>query len=206
MTELPGDVLHDNLKVAVIRKGTLLYRISDPSFSSPLFFSMNQSGRYNAPNGEYGVCYMADSFNAAFAESLGHSVTTKFESGQKKTILEDDLIKFHIFTFKVLKTLHVGELCGSGLPRLGLDNNINTSPKPYSDPQQWSLWIHSHPNNLDGIRYHSRHLPDNRSEALFDRCASSLNVTDGGAVIDWFCPKTGKDIWDLLFDHGWDVI
>jgi hypothetical protein len=149
---------------------------------------------------------MADSFDAAFAESLGHSVSDRFKPSQKKIILERDLAKFHIYLIEVVETLRVGELCGSGLPRLGLDNNINTAPKPYTTPQQWSLWVHQHPKILDGIRYHSRHLPNVRCEALFDRCQTNLSDTDRGAVIDWSCTKTGKDIWDLLFDHGWSVI
>jgi hypothetical protein len=206
MTGLPGKTAHTKLKIAVIRVGTTLYRISDPTFPSPLFFNTDQSGRFNSPSGEYGVCYTADSFNAAFSESLGHSVATRFEPSEKKVVLESDLMKYHIFQLNITKTLHVGELCGSGLPRLNLDNNINSSPKPYSIPQQWSLWVHNHPDDLDGIRYHSRHLPSTRCEALFDRSASSISVADTGAVIDWSCPKTGKDIWDLLFDHGWDVI
>jgi len=205
MIPLPGKVPYTNLKVAVIRRGTTLYRISNPANSSPLFFNTDQSGRFNSPSGEYGVCYMTDSFDAAFAESLGHSVADRFEPSQKKVIPEIDLETFHVYMIEVVETLHVGEMCGSGLPRLNLDNNINTSQKPYAIPQQWSLWIHNHPDVLDGIRYHSRHLPHYRCEALFDRSASSLNHTDLGAVINWSCPKTGKDIWDLLFDQGWSV-
>ncbi|MFK5949503.1 MAG: RES family NAD+ phosphorylase [Methylococcales bacterium] len=205
MIKLPGETSHSKLKIAVIRKGTKLYRISSPSHPNPLFFNTDQSGRFNSPNSEFGICYMADGFEAAFAESLGHSVSTKYEPSENKIIEESDLKAFHIYQIEVMKTLHVGELCGSGLARLNIDNNINTSPKPYVVPQKWSLWVHSHPDILDGIRYHSRHLPDIRSEGLFERCVSKLKCIDTGAVINWSCPKTGKDILDLLEDHGWGL-
>ncbi len=206
MIPLPGKVSHDKLKVAAIRKGTKFYRVSDPVYPTPLFFNVNQTGRFCSPCGEYGVCYMTDSFDSAFAESIGHSVSDRFEPSQNKIIPESDLVKFHIYQIEAIDTLHVGELCGSGLARLGLDNNINTVPKPYVEPQQWSFWVHQHPKHLDGIRYHSRHLPNIRCEAFFDRSETNFGYVDIGPVINWKCAKTGKDIWDLLFDHGWSVV
>lgn len=205
MSQPPGTASHSCLKVVTIRRGTKLFRISHSVQPTPLYFNPNQSGRYNSPAGEYGVCYMADSVDAAFAESLGHSVATRYAPSQKKVIAESDLAAFHAYQIEVEETLHVGELNGSGLPRLNLDNNINTSPKPYTIPQQWSHWIYNHPDHLDGIRYHSRHLSGSRCEALFDRCAPKLAVQDLGPLIDWSCPKSGKDIWDLLIDHCWIV-
>jgi len=201
-----GKVLHSALNIATIRRGTKLFRISYSAHPAPLYFNPDQSGRYNSPTSEYGVCYMADNIDTAFAESLGHSVATRYAPSQKKVIAESDLEEYHAYQLEVVATLHLGELCGSGLPRLNLDNGINTSPKPYTLPQQWSHWIHQHPNNLDGIRYHSRHLPNHRCEAFFDRCASKLSLRDLGSLINWSCPKTGKDIWDILIDHGWGVV
>lgn len=205
MIQPPGNISHSKLKIAVLNQGTKLFRISLASHPTPLFFNTKQTGRFNSPAGEYGVCYAADSVDAAFAESFGHSVTTRFAPNQSKIIAESDLDANHVYEIEVIDLLHLGELCGSGLPRLNLDNSINTSPKPYSLPQQWSKWVYNHGNNLDGIRYHSRHLPNNRGEALFGRCYPKLAVRDMGSLSHWSCPKSGKDIWDLLTDHGWST-
>ncbi len=152
MIKAPDGVTSDRLKIATISKGTHFYRISHSQYATPLYFNRDQSSRYNSPDGEYGVCYVADTFEVAFSESLGHSVALKYQPSQKKVMAIDDLIAFHVYEFYVNITLHVGELCGSGLPKLNLDNAINTSPKPYSIPQQWSAWVYQHSDKLDGLR------------------------------------------------------
>jgi len=205
MNQPPGTAPHSNLKVVTIRRTTKLHRISLPDYPSPLFFNPNQSGRYNSPAGEYGVCYVADSVDTALSETLGHSVAARYAPSERKVIAEGDLEAYHVYQVEVKATLHLGKFYESGLPRLNLDGSINTSSKPYSIPQQWSLWVHNHPDVLDGIGYHSRHLTGTRCEALFERCASKLMMQDLGPLIDWACPKTNKDIWDLLLDHGWVI-
>lgn len=205
MIQTPGTVSYKKLKVAAIRRSTKLYRISLSSYPSPIYFNEGQSGRFNSPSGQYGVCYTADSVDAAFSESLGHSVSQRYAPSHQKVIPESDLMAYHVYEIEVTSTIHVGELYGSGLPRLNLDNSINSSPKPYTIPQEWSEWIHNHPSNLDGIRYQSRHLSDIRCEALFDRASEKLSYLDLGALIDWACPKSGRDICDLLDEQGWSI-
>ncbi len=206
MIQAPGPGLQGKLTLTSLRKGSAFYRITRPEHPSPLYFDHGQTSRFNAPNGEYGVCYMAESVEGAFAESVGHSVAKRFAPAQTKVIDEVTLQSVHIYRISLINTMRVGELCGPALPRLNIDNQINTLAAPYTIPQLWSSWIYDHPRKPDGIRYHSRHLPNIRNLACFERFQENLSVVDLGPLINWRDQKLGLDIWDLLEKHDWGVV
>jgi len=195
------------LSVKTIRKNTVWYRISDPTFPSPLYFNKDQSGRWNSPGGEYGVCYVADSIDTAFAETFGHGVMGATLAGKPKIITEKRLTARHLYTVHVQKTLYLGELFGKGLVRLSLDNTINTTTK-YNLVQPWSAWVFNHPQQLLGIRYQSKHLSDTLCCALFDRpqiAKSFLTTQDHGPLSVWRCKKTARTIDDILDEQGYVI-
>ncbi len=206
MIHKPSPKAYDKLKIAPIRKGTYYYRITLPTYPSPLYFNKDQSGRYNSPKGEYGVCYVAETVKAAFCESIGHSVAENFKPSHKKIIDEASLDNHHIYRIELTNTMHVAELCGDGLQLLNIDNQINTSPKPYTIPQLWSAWTYNHKNMPDGVRYHSRHSPFYRCISIFERFEQHLRYVDMEAVSSWVDPKNGENIWDMLDKLGWVVV
>ena len=122
-----------------------------------------------------------------------------------KIISEDTLNGKHIYQIVLKAPMQVAEFCGVGLPRLNIDNSINTSSIPYTVPQAWSAWAQKHPLGINGIRYHSRHLPSVLCVACFDHFEDSLSYTDLGSVAAWIDPINKTDIWDILSKHGWVV-
>ncbi len=200
MTQPPGKAAHTNLQIGTIRRGTKYYRISKGHFPDPLHFGIDNWGRYNSHSGAFGVCYIAESLETAFTESLGRKIAERFTPTSAKIIPSSDLDIHHAYEIEIVETLHVAELNGSGLPRLNLDNSINTSKEPYTVPQQWSDWVHNHPKQLDGIRYQSRHLSTNRCLAVYDRSKTKLTSLDLGAL------STCESVWDILDNHGWGIV
>jgi len=195
---------YSQLRLKTVRKNTVFYRITKPGYPTPLYFNETKDGRYNAPDGSYGVCYMADSVECAFAESIGHSVAVRFQPARVKLLDVSELRAVNVFQVKATDTLRCVSLYSAGLPSLSLDNRINTSPPPYKTPQAWSKWIHESPNKPGGILYHSRHLPDGKCTAVFSRFERHLSWEDLGPLIDWSDRK--MDIWDILYKHNWGVV
>ncbi|HEY5912568.1 MAG TPA: RES family NAD+ phosphorylase [Verrucomicrobiae bacterium] len=76
--------------------------------------------------------------------------------------------------------LRCADLTGAGLRRISCDNRI-AAETPYHTVGQWSRALFTHPQRPDGIIYRSRHNPQLKCLALFDRCRSRLRlrVTEG---------------------------
>ncbi|MGD8595377.1 MAG: RES family NAD+ phosphorylase [Gammaproteobacteria bacterium] len=201
----PAGSHYDALRIASIRKKTVLFRISDPGHASALYFNTDRSGRWNSPNGKYGVCYVTESVEGAFAETFGRGTMSHYPPATPKIISEARLAARHIYSIEANDTLRVGELFGKGLTKLNLDNNINTTTN-YAQVQLWSAWVYDHPKALHGIRYQSRHLSDIRCYALFGRAKPLLKPVDLGPVAGWTNPTTNRTIYDILDEQGWVIV
>jgi len=203
MIKPPGSCDHTRLLLNTLPCNTSLFRITSPDYPSPLFFNKSQDGRYNAPDESYGVCYMAETVEGAFAESIGHSVASKYNPGAVKIIEESALASVNVYHINIKQDLLIGDLTGTGLPNLNLDNQINALPPPYAIPQQWSQWVYEHPSQPDALRFHSRHLPTSLNLALYDRAKNIVECHDDGPLITWSDGQ--KDIWDILLEQGWTI-
>lgn len=108
----------------------------------------------------------------AFAESVLHDQTAT-RGGFDVATTELDARWIVRFTGRA--KLHVANLTGAALKRLGLDGRISTEV-PYDIPQAWSAAIASHPDAPDGIAYVSRHHNSGIAVALFDRSGRKLKA------------------------------
>jgi hypothetical protein len=131
------------------------------------FFGKNMSGRFDDPQGQYGVLYASLRAEGAFAEVFLRNLSWQL-------IAELDLQLRSLTVFQCA-TLHCVDLTGAGLKKVGSDNRIATE-KPYQTTGKWSRALFSHPGKPDGIIYRSRHNPNYKSVALFDRCQSRVKV------------------------------
>lgn len=204
MIPVPTKADEKLLDISTIRRKTAWYRISDPGHPTPLYFNTDQTGRWNSPASEYGVCYVADTPETAFAETFGRDLMGKLIAGQPKIISEERLASRHLYNINVIETLYVGEMNGNGLANLTLDNSINTT-KDYGQVHPWSKWVYYHPNTLDGIRYQSRHISTERCVGIFDRAVNKIETEDQGPLDKWHCDKTGRTIDDILEEQGWVI-
>jgi len=132
-----------------------------------LHFGRKSSGRFDDPLGKYGVLYVALQPEAAFAEVFLRRLSLPL-------IRELDLQERSISEI-VCHRLRCVDLTGVGLRRVSCDNRIATE-KPYHTVGQWSRALFLHPQQPDGIIYRSRHNPQFKCLALFDRCQSRLKV------------------------------
>ena len=139
---------------------------------SCLYFGKKTAQRFDDPLGRYGVLYAAVQPEAAFAEVFLRPLSLML-------IREVDLQERSLSEI-ACNRLHCVDLTGAGLRRVSCDNRIATE-KPYLTVGQWSRALFIHPQQPDGIIYRSRHNPQLKCLALFDRCQSrlKLGVTEG---------------------------
>jgi hypothetical protein len=118
------------------------------------------------------VCYLAEQPHVAFAETL-------LRKPGETLIEEADLASRSLARVRVNRDLRLVGFHGPGLARMGATASVATGP--YAVSRAWSLSLHGHPANPDGIRYRARHDDDGFAIALFDRAADALEVeiTDG---------------------------
>jgi hypothetical protein len=127
----------------------------------PIYFNRSNNYRFNAPSGEFGVLYTAQTAYGAFLETLGHETGIRVVSAM-------ELEKRSLVTLKPDHPLVLVDFTGAGLARLGADNALCNGPD-YTVPQLWSLALWQHSQTIDGIYYRARHDPDQFCGAIFER-------------------------------------
>jgi hypothetical protein len=149
-----------------------LYRISGHSSGEPYF---GKAGSYRfddhkrAKAKRFGTCYCGFNLETAVAETLLHDELPergKFRLSQAY-FNSRNLVRFRG------RHLTLADLTGVPLKVLGGDSAISTIT-PYRLPQLWSMAVHAHPQNLDGIYFVSRQLNDRRAVVVFDRAKASF--------------------------------
>lgn len=144
------------------------YRIAN----SPIFFGRRRSGRWDSPDGDFGVLYLGGDEYCAFMESIGRSaLKTRFVPGSQLKTTGLAKIRFK-------ETLRLIDMVRSGgLTRLGAESSL-TSGSGYKNSQRWSRALRQHPSKPDGIYYRSRHDSARTAAVLFDHCARSVGVVE----------------------------
>ncbi|WP_295456234.1 RES family NAD+ phosphorylase [uncultured Thiodictyon sp.] len=196
---------HGKLKSRRLGAGTVWYRISHRRYGSALHFSTGSAARWNDPLDTYGVLYVADAPETAFAETFGHDVSVSYPPATDKFVTVTELTERHLYRISTGTELQLGLLQGAGLAALNLDVRL-LATVDYALPQRWSRWVYDAPAALDGIIYPSRLLPDHENTALFDRCRGHLQEEDLGPLAQWQCSETGGDILDILDAQGWGLV
>jgi hypothetical protein len=156
----------------------------------PLYFNRSSDYRFNAPNGEFGVLYLAQTAYGAFIETLGHDTGIRIVSVA-------ELEKRSIALLKPRRSLVLVDLTGSGLAKLGADNTL-CNGEDYAISQVWSLAFWQHPQKVDGILYRACHDPTQLCGAVYDRpdlkfrkaksqgCYSSGFQKQLGSILDYY--------------------
>jgi hypothetical protein len=83
----------------------------------PLYFNRSSDYRFNAPNSEFGVLYLAQTAHGAFIETLGHDTGIRVVSVA-------ELEGRSIASLKPRRSLVLVDLTGAGLAKLGADNAL----------------------------------------------------------------------------------
>jgi hypothetical protein len=164
----------------------------------PLFFGKTAAHRFDAPAGEFGVCYLARDRHGAFIETFGHETGVRFvteaqlrERGLARVTLADRS-----------SPLRLVDLRGEGLARLGADASLVTG-LDLDLARRWSLALHAHPRCPDGILYRARHDPARESVALFDRAAGKVRVSSS---TPWLDPSLHEALGGTLDTYDFGLI
>ena len=152
-----------------------LWRIYRNQYDNPLFFRTEPRYRFDAPQGNYGVCYCGCDEYVSFVETLGHSPTCNLVTLPALSLRS--LIQISVDT-----PLEIVDLTGEGLRIIGADSRLITGDD-YDLSRRWSQAIHEHPDEVDGILYRSRNDPSRQSVAVFERASDRLEV-DGEWRLD----------------------
>lgn len=134
------------------------YRIHQSRYE-PLHFG-NSGYRFDAPQQEYCVMYVAQNPAGAFIETFG-------ANPGMRVISNDELSLRSISTLRNRRSLGLVDFTGPGLAKLGADARLCTGDYPLA--QRWALALYQHPVQVDGIYYRSRHDFSQFCAAIFDR-------------------------------------
>lgn len=152
-----------SLAIRRVPKNHTWFRLYRNNYDA-LHFGMTRRSRFDAPNGEFGVLYVARQIAGAFIETL-------VRDGIRE-LSEERIESYQITGITVSRGLKLVDLAGKGLVRIGVDARLNTGD--YRIAQRWSLAFFAHPDKPDGILYPSRHDPKQHLAALYDRTESLL--------------------------------
>jgi hypothetical protein len=166
----PPDLASRRLPLRTIVAETALWRIHDDRRDPVWFGPAPDAGarnRFDAPAGEFRICYFGLSLEAAFAET--------FLRNPGRKIVDRTLLGSRALTvLRNRRALSVVRLHGPGLARAGATAEVTHGPD-YGLARAWSLALWSHPSRPDGILYSSRHDDDEICLAVFDRASDAIH-------------------------------
>lgn len=132
------------------------------------FFDSRATHRFNAPGAEFGVCYFAESLEAALLETL-------IRGSAGRVIPKRELDVRHASSVRLRRRIRLLQFHSDGLVGLGCSADV-PHRVPYAECQRWALAVWRHEAGLDGIEYRSRWNDRLFSVALFHRATDALDV------------------------------
>jgi hypothetical protein len=158
--------------------GQQLVRVSQRRFLDPAFFGRQIRHRFDAPDGSYGVCYLATSLDGSLLEVV--EVARDASTG-RATLSVAELRARYTALATVARPLRLAELADDGLARLGLDQRV-TGGDDYDLAGAWSAAIHAHAASVDGLFYAGRHHNRCYNVALFERARDAVTWVNWGGL------------------------
>jgi hypothetical protein len=142
----------------------------------PLYFNQDpqRSGRFGAPEGEYGVLYVSEDEHGAFVETIGRDTGVR-------VIDETDLLERGLARIESSRLLRLVDLTGEGLARIGADARLFAAD--HAVARRWSAALREHHVKPDGLRYPCRHDPSRAAVALYDRAEGALSASPLGTML-----------------------
>lgn len=184
---LPPEDLFARRLPHIVMSADPLWRIHrlvhDPSFFGPPA-GVAPNSRWDAPAGQFGVCYLAvRDPRFGFAETLLR--------GPQTIVSEQALAERGLARFEIVSPLRLVPMHGPALVPLGATAAVSSGPHEFS--REWSLALHAHPDQPDGILYRTRHDDDGFGIALFDRARAKIRFHSSRPLLDpGMAPELGR--------------
>ncbi len=179
------------MKFYVIPPHSRFFR-AHPVGCEPLDFRPKARNRFDAPDGSFGVCYLALSPETAIAETL-------LRNPEVRTVRRAEIDRRTITEVEAVVELRLVDLVSTaGLQRLGID--LRTVHGPYDACRALAARLHEDPSQPDGLIWPSRFDADGRCIAVFDRAAGRLRPGRTWPSDEWrdfafdFLDRCGKSV------------
>ena len=168
------------LVLANVPAGSTWRRLYESRHPDPLGYGPGLS-RFSDPTGQaFGLVYLGSSAKVAFVETILRDSADG--RGDDCVIDLAEIEKRSIATIQPIIDLRLINLTGDGLLKLGVPSDV-VGARDQALAQQWSVALHDHPDQPDGILYPSR-LNEERCIALYDRAISRLRVMASSRLMD----------------------
>jgi hypothetical protein len=126
--------------------------------------------RFDSPAGEFRVCYLGDSPEVSFTETL-------IRQPHGRLLTRAQLDERSLSRIPLLRDVKLARFHGPGLVRLGVGADV-AHGHPYVRCQEIAAELWRHRDTVDGLEYRSRWDNDRLCIALFDRAADALDHPD----------------------------
>ncbi len=160
--------------------GTPLWRIHHEKHANALWFGPAPGAparhRYDAPDSQYRICYLGDTPDAAFVESL-------LRGAPQRLVARSDLRVRRLAQIEVRRPLRLARLDGPGLVALGTGGHVVHSAD-YTESQKLALAAFEDKREMDGVRYRSRWDDDCYCVGLFDRAVAAVQAVSRPEPLD----------------------
>lgn len=180
----PADLDSRSLPLEKISRGRVYKRLH-PYDADAVYFNKTNDYRFNAPNEQYGVLYVAEELKGAFAETL-------LRHPGKTLIDQRDIDAKAVSEIKIRSQLNLVKLFGHGLVRVGATATVSSGD--YAISQAWSLALWRHPQKPDGIIYRANHDNDQICLALYEHTRKHVRMVKT-------VPLGSEPFLAELFDH-----
>ena len=163
------------LPVATVEPGRPHWRVHR-RYRSADFFNVSPDWRFNAPNNEFGVCYLGETLDVAFLEALVRGL-------KHRVVARKDLAACFGTALHVRRPVRLLQLHSEGLVALALSADF-PQLVPYTGCQQLALELWRGYPEIDGIEYRSRWNDELLCVALFDRARDVLSLATRSIPLD----------------------
>jgi hypothetical protein len=203
---LPPKQQAHGLHLHTIAAGSRWFRIHRCCHPTALHWGRHDQGRWNAVDGGFGVLYVADCLETAFAETYGHQVMDNQAPAGVKFLSRQELQERCINRITATRELEVLDLRGSALAWHNLDARLLTTREQLSVCQAWSRWWHDAAEPPDGLLYPSRLLPRGTNLALYEHCSDAWCEEPLGDLMHWREGNEEPAVLEILDAHGWGLV
>ncbi len=182
------------LPTLTVPAGRPLFRLTRSRFPDPAFFGRRATGRFDAPDRSFGVCYLGTTLACCLLEVLPLG---QHGASGRRFVTAAQLRDYYAAIATPSRPLRLAWLADDGLARLGIDQRV-TGGDDYDLSGTRAAAIHGHTGLVDGIFYATRHHNRLYAIALFERAREAVRFERWGGLGDPDVPDLWVDLAGLL--------
>ena len=147
---LPPEDYPSALKLTSVPAGNEWWRIQRCDHATALFWGEREAGRWNDPDGRFGVLYASESVVAAFAETFGRELMATTAPAAVKFLSRLELQERCVSRLWAERELRLLDFGGPALQALNLDARLLHTCDELEVCKYWARWLYGAPEQPDG--------------------------------------------------------